>query len=96
MYTGHSRTLLKVSNGILIGLPDEKDTSNKILQIDCSFEYVYYTVYTQTMILQFRLSTAPHPTSSAWIPPSSNVSALFHEHSGSGWAHSGDQSLHVG
>ena len=47
------------------------------------------------MILQFRLLTASQPTSSAWTPHSSNVSALFHKHSGSGWAHSGDQSLRV-
>ena len=37
MYTGHRRTLTKVPYGILIGLPDKGQT-NKILQIDCSFE----------------------------------------------------------
>ena len=39
VYTGHRRTLAKLSNIILIGLTDQgKDWGNKRLQIDCSFE----------------------------------------------------------
>ena len=39
MYTGHCRTLAKVSNGIPIGLTNQKkDLGNNILQIDSSVE----------------------------------------------------------
>ena len=41
MYTGHCRTLVKVSNGIPIGLADQKkDLGNNILQIDSSVEVI--------------------------------------------------------
>ena len=47
MYTGHRRTLAKVSNGILTGFGrPRKDLGNKILQIDCSFEeFLYENVF---------------------------------------------------